>query len=52
MVYDDGDNVLGLSTHSIKKNTENLLVLSKKIALEVNAVKIKYEYMYATYRKV
>jgi hypothetical protein len=46
MVYDDGDSLLGQSIQTIKKNTGNLLVSSKKIALEVNAVKIKY--MYAT----
>jgi len=42
MVYADGDNLLGQSTHTIKKNAENVLVSSKKIALEVNAEKIKY----------
>jgi len=42
MVYGDGDNLLGQSTHIIKKTAENLLVSSKKIALEVNADKIKY----------
>lgn len=42
MVYADGDNLLGQSTYILKKNAENLLVSSKKIALEVNADKIKY----------
>ena len=42
MVYADGDNLLGQSTHTIKKNAENLLVSSKKIALEINSEKIKY----------
>jgi hypothetical protein len=42
MVYADGDNLLGQSTHNIKKNAENLLVSRKKVALEVNAEKIKY----------
>jgi len=36
-----GDNLLGQSIHTIK-NAENLLVSSKKIALEINAEKIKY----------
>jgi hypothetical protein len=37
MVYADGHNFVGQGTHTIKKNAENLLVSSKKIALEVNA---------------
>jgi hypothetical protein len=38
-------NVLGESTHTIKKTTEALLVTSKEICLEVNAEKTKYTFM-------
>jgi galactitol-specific phosphotransferase system IIB component len=33
---------LGRSVHTIKKNTEDLVVASKEIGLEVNADKTKY----------
>jgi hypothetical protein len=36
---------LGGSVHTIKENTEALLVASKKNGFEVNADKTKYEYM-------
>jgi hypothetical protein len=42
LVYADDVNVLGGSTHAIKKNTEALVVANKKIGLEVNAEKTKY----------
>ena len=44
LVYAD-DNALDRSIHTIKKNTEALLVASKKIRLEVNADKTKYMVM-------
>jgi hypothetical protein len=36
---------LGGSVHSIKKNAEDLVIVSKEIALEVNAEKNKYMVM-------
>jgi hypothetical protein len=36
---------LGRSIHTIRKNTDILLVASKEIGLEVNAVKTKYMVM-------
>jgi hypothetical protein len=42
MFYVHGDNLLGQSTQTLKKTAENLLVSSKKIALELNEQKIKY----------
>jgi hypothetical protein len=44
LVYAD-DNILGGSVHTIRKNTEALLVCSKEIGLEVNADKTKYVVM-------
>jgi len=46
LVYAD-DNVLGRSirVHTIKKNTETLIVASKETGLEVNADKTKYMVM-------
>jgi hypothetical protein len=42
LVYADDVNILGGSIHSIKKNTEDLVIYSKEIGLEVNAGKTKY----------
>jgi hypothetical protein len=46
LVYTDDVNILGGSLRTIKKNTETLLVASKKIGLEVNADKTKYMVMF------
>jgi sorting nexin-29 len=45
LVYADDVNMLGGSVHSIKKNTEDLVIASKEIGLEVNAEKTKYMVM-------
>jgi hypothetical protein len=45
LVYADEVNILGGSVHTIKENTEGLLVASKEIGLEVNADKTKYMVM-------
>jgi hypothetical protein len=42
LVYADDVNILGRSLHTIKRNTEVLLVASKDIGLEVNAEKTKF----------
>ena len=42
LVYVDDVSILGESVHSIRKNTEALLVGSKKIGLAVNADNTKY----------
>ena len=42
LVYADDVNILGGRVHTIKKNTEPLVVVSKKTGLEVNAEKNKY----------
>jgi len=39
LVYVDDVNILGGSVHTIKENTEALIVASKEIKLEVNADK-------------
>ena len=41
MIYADGVNILGRSIHIIKKNTEAIVVASKKIQLEINVDKTK-----------
>jgi len=38
-------NILGRSVHTIKKNTEALVIASKKTGLEINAGKTKYMVM-------
>jgi len=43
--YVNDANILGRSVHSIKKNTESLVIASKEIGLEVNADKTKYMVM-------
>jgi sorting nexin-29 len=42
LVYADDVNILGGSIHAIKKSTEALVIVSKEIGLEVNAVKTKH----------
>ena len=41
-VYADDVNITGGSVHTIKENTENLIVANKETGLEVNSDKIKY----------
>ena len=41
LVYADDVNMLGGSVHTVKENAEALVVASKEIGLEVNAVKTK-----------
>jgi hypothetical protein len=38
-------NILGESVHTIKENAETLVVASKEIGLEVDAIKTKYMVM-------
>jgi hypothetical protein len=45
LVYADAVNTLGGSIHTIKENTEALVVASKKTGLQVNAEKTKYVVM-------
>jgi hypothetical protein len=45
LLYADDVNILGGSIHTIRKNTEALLIASKEIGLEVNAEKTKYMVM-------
>jgi hypothetical protein len=45
LVYAAVVNILGGSIHSIKKNTEALVVANKEIGLEVNAEETKYMVM-------
>ena len=42
LVYAGDINILGTDTHTVKKNTEALVVTSKRIGLEVNAKETKY----------
>jgi hypothetical protein len=42
LLYADDANILGRSTHTIKKNTEASVVASKEIDPEVHAEKTKY----------
>jgi len=45
LVYADDVNILGGSVHTIKENTEALIVASEETGLEVNAEKTKYMVM-------
>ena len=45
MIYADVVNLLGENTHTIKKSTEALLVISKEDNLEVNAPETNYMFM-------
>ena len=45
MVYADDLNILGRRVHTIKKNTEPLVVAVMGIWLEINADKTKYMVM-------
>jgi len=45
LVYAADVNISHGSVHALKKNTDGLLVGSKEIGLEVNAVKTKYVVM-------
>jgi hypothetical protein len=45
LVYVDDVNILVGSIHTIRKNTEALLIASKEIGLEVHAEKTKYMVM-------
>jgi hypothetical protein len=45
LVYADDVNILGRSIHTIRKNTEALVIASKEIGLEANAEKTKYMVM-------
>jgi hypothetical protein len=45
LVYANDVNILGRSIRRIKKNTEDLVIASKAIGLEVNAEKTKYMVM-------
>jgi len=45
LVYADDVNTLGVSVHTIKTNTETLVLASKEIGLEENADKTKYMVM-------
>jgi hypothetical protein len=40
LVYADDVNILGGSVHSIKNNTEDLVIASKEVGLELNAEKV------------
>jgi len=45
LVYADDVNVLVGSIHTVKENSEALIVVSKETGLEVNADKSKYKVM-------
>jgi len=45
LVYADDVNILGGSIHTIKENTEALIVAGKEIGLEVDADQTKYVVM-------
>jgi hypothetical protein len=46
LAYADDVNILGGSLHTVKENSEALVVATKEIGLEVNADKTKYMVMY------
>jgi ketol-acid reductoisomerase len=41
LVYADDVNILGGSIHTVRENTEALLIASKEMGLKVNAEKTK-----------
>ena len=45
LVYADDDDTLGGSIHTVRKNTDALLIASKELGLEANAEKTKYMVM-------
>jgi hypothetical protein len=45
LLYADDVNIMGGHVHTIKKNTQALLVIHKKIYLKLNADKTKYTAM-------
>ena len=45
LVYADDVNILGGSVHTVKKNTESLVVANKENGLGVNADKTQYMVM-------
>jgi len=45
LAYADDVNILGGSVHTIKENTETLLVISKETGIEINVDKTKYTFM-------
>jgi hypothetical protein len=45
LVHADDFNILGRSVHTIKKDTEALVVTSKETGLEVNAGNSRYTFM-------
>jgi len=46
LVYADDVNILGGSVHTVKANTEALIVASKETGLEINVDKTKYMVMF------
>jgi len=46
LVYADDVNRLGVSVHTVKKNTEAFVAVSMATVLEVNAHKTKYMVMF------
>jgi hypothetical protein len=42
LAYVDDVNILGGSVHTVKENVKALVVATKEIGIEVNAVKTKY----------